>query len=325
MRIPSLLVAMCASLAIAGPLAAQAPSNFPTKPLKLVVPFAPGGTADSVARLVGSALADRVGQPVVVENKPGVGGVLAADFVAKAPGDGYTLLMGDVGPNAVAAGLFPNLPYDALKDFSPVALATTVPMLLMVSPKVPAADLSELLALGRATPGSLNFASAGAGGISHLVGEMLKIQSGVDMVHVPYKNGSQALIDLKSGEVQLMFATATTGLPQVKSGNTKPMAVASSKRLDYLPDVPTMAEAGLPGFVADSWSGILVPSSTPAAVVEYLGQALAEVLNQADVKESLTQRGFEVLAGSPAEFSDFLSREVAKWTGVIQAAGVKLE
>src|SRR5690606_17597232 len=171
-----------------------------------------------------------------------------------------------------------------------------------------------------ATPGSLNFASAGAGGISHLVGEMLKIQSGVDMVHVPYKNGSQALIDLKSGEVQLMFATATTGLPQVKSGNTKPMAVASSKRLDYLPDVPTMAEAGLPGFVADSWSGILVPSSTPAAVVEYLGQALAEVLNQADVKESLTQRGFEVLAGSPAEFSDFLSREVAKWTGVIQAA-----
>ncbi len=325
MRIPSLLVAMCASLAIAGPLAAQAPSNFPTKPLKLVVPFAPGGTADSVARLVGSALADRVGQPVVVENKPGVGGVLAADFVAKAPGDGYTLLMGDVGPNAVAAGLFPNLPYDALKDFSPVALATTVPMLLMVSPKVPAADLSELLALGRATPGSLNFASAGAGGISHLVGEMLKIQSGVDMVHVPYKNGSQALIDLKSGEVQLMFATATTGLPQVKSGNTKPMAVASSKRLDYLPDVPTMAEAGLPGFVADSWSGILVPSSTPAAIVEYLGKALAEVLNQADVKESLTQRGFEVLAGSPAEFSDFLSREVAKWTGVIQAAGVKLE
>ncbi|NLD55996.1 MAG: tripartite tricarboxylate transporter substrate binding protein [Burkholderiaceae bacterium] len=325
MRIPSLLVAICASLAIAGPLAAQAPSNFPTKPLKLVVPFAPGGTADSVARLVGSALADRVGQPVVVENKPGVGGVLAADFVAKAPGDGYTLLMGDVGPNAVAAGLFPNLPYDALKDFSPVALATTVPMLLMVSPKVPAADLSELLALGRATPGSLNFASAGAGGISHLVGEMLKIQSGVDMVHVPYKNGSQALIDLKSGEVQLMFATATTGLPQVKSGNTKPMAVASSKRLDYLPDVPTMAEAGLPGFVADSWSGILVPSSTPAAVVEYLGQVLAEVLNQADVKESLTQRGFEVLAGSPAEFSDFLSREVAKWTGVIQAAGVKLE
>lgn len=325
MRIPSLLVAMCASLAIAGPLAAQASSNFPTKPLKLVVPFAPGGTADSVARLVGSALADRVGQPVVVENKPGVGGVLAADFVAKAPGDGYTLLMGDVGPNAVAAGLFPNLPYDALKDFSPVALATTVPMLLMVSPKVPAADLSELLALGRATPGSLNFASAGAGGISHLVGEMLKIQSGVDMVHVPYKNGSQALIDLKSGEVQLMFATATTGLPQVKSGNTKPMAVASSKRLDYLPDVPTMAEAGLPGFVADSWSGILVPSSTPAAIVEYLGKALAEVLNQADVKESLTQRGFEVLAGSPAEFSDFLSREVAKWTGVIQAAGVKLE
>lgn len=324
-RSMSLLLGFAAAL-LAMPLAlAQTPVGYPVRPIKLIVPFAPGGTADNFARIVGGALSERVGQPVVVDNKPGVGGVLAADFVAKAPGDGYTLLVGDVGANAVAPGLFPKLPYDALKDFAPVILGTTVPMILIVGPKVPAGNLRELLALGKAKPGSLNFGSAGAGGISHLVGEMLKIQSGVDMVHIPYKGGSQSLAGMNSGDVQLMFVTGTTGAPQVKAGLVKAFAVAAPKRLPFLPDVPTMAEAGMAGFTADSWSGILAPASTPKPIVEYLGRELKAVLATPEVHERLTKMGFEVLGSSPAEFSVFLEREVRKWTDVIKTAGVKLE
>lgn len=296
---------------------------YPSRPIKLIVPFAPGGTADNFARIVGQALAERVGQPVIVDNKPGGGGVIAADFVAKAPGDGYTLLIGDVGANAVAPGLFPKLPYDALKDFAPITLGTTVPMVLIVHPSVPANNLRELLALAKAKSHTLNFGSAGSGGISHLAGEMMKIQAGVDIVHIPYKGGSQSLAGLTAGDTQLMFVTASSGLPYIKAGTVKALGVAAAKRAAFLPDVPTMAEGGLNGFVADSWSGVLAPASTPKPVVEYLGRELRAALIQPTAHKRLTEMGFEVLGASPAEFSRFLEQEVRKWAGVIKTAGVK--
>jgi tripartite-type tricarboxylate transporter receptor subunit TctC len=299
------------------------PADYPTRPLKLVVPFAPGGTADNFARIVGQALSERIGQPVVVDNKPGGGGVIAADFVAKAAGDGYTLLIADVGPNAVAPGLFPKLPYDALKDFAPVILGTTVPMVLIAHPALPAGNVRELIALAKSKPHTLNFGSAGSGGISHLAGEMMKIQAGVDIVHIPYKGGSQSLAGLTGGETQLMFVTGSSGLPQIRAGTVKALAVASSRRASFLPEVPTMAESGLSGFVADSWSGVLAPASTPKPVVDYLGRELRAAMGQPAVHARLTGMGFDVLATTPAEFSRFLESEVRKWTSVIKTAGVK--
>jgi tripartite-type tricarboxylate transporter receptor subunit TctC len=300
--------------------------TWPSRPIKLVVPFAPGGTADNFARIVGQALSERVGQPVIVDNKPGGGGVIAADFVAKAPADGYTLLVGDVGPNAVAPGLFPKLPYDALKDFAPVVLGTSVPMVLIAHPSLAAGNVRELVALARAKPHALNFGSAGAGGISHLAAEMLKIQTNLDIVHVPYKGGSQSLAGIAANDTQIMFVTGSSGLPQIKGGAVKALGVASAKRVAFLPDVPTLAEsglAGLNGFVADSWSGVLAPAATPRPVVEYLGRELVAALQTPTVNQRLTGMGFEVLAQGPASFSRFLEAEVRKWTAVIHTAGVK--
>jgi len=325
-RLPFICALLAAAATLAQPLPAAAqpaPAGYPAKPIKLVVPFAPGGTADNFARIVGQALSERISQPVVVDNKPGGGGVIAADFVAKAPGDGYTLLVADVGPNAVASGLFPRLPYDALKDFAPVSLGTTVPMVLIAHPSLPAANVRELLALARAKPNSLNFGSAGAGGISHLAGEMLKIQASLDIVHVPYKGGAQSLAGLTSNDTQIMFVTGSSGLPQIKAGTVKALGVASAKRVPFLPDVPTMAESGINGFIADSWSGVLAPASTPKPIVDYLGREFNAALQTPAIHQRLTGMGFDVLAAGPAEFSRFLEAEVRKWTGVIRTAGVK--
>ncbi len=309
------------------PVAAQddKPAGYPSRAVRLVVPFAPGGTADNFARIVGNGLAERIGQPVVVENRPGAGGTIAADSVARAAADGYTLLVADVGPNAVAAGLFRKLPYDAVKDFAPVVLGTTVPMLLIANPGLPAQDLASVLATARSKPGSLNFGSAGAGGISHLAGEMMKIQGKLDMVHVPYKGGAQSLAGILGGETQLMFVTASSGLPQVKAGKVKAIAVASRTRLDFLPDTQTMAEGGMPDFIADSWSGIMAPAATPRPVVDYLARELQQVLKSPAVNRQLVDRGFEVLAIGPDEFGRFVADEVRKWTQVIEAAGIQPE
>jgi tripartite-type tricarboxylate transporter receptor subunit TctC len=258
-----------------------------------------------------------------VDNKPGAGGMIAADFVAKAPGDGYTLLVADIGPNAVAAGLFPNLPYDPIKDFAPVVLGTSVPMVLIANPSLPAKDLRELLALAKAKPGTLNFGSAGAGGISHLAGEMMKIQAQLDMTHVPYKGGSQSLAGILSNETQLMFVTGSSGLPLIQAGKVKAIAVASRQRLPTLPDTPTMAESGVDDFVADSWSGVMAPAATPRPVVDYLARELRAVLLTPAVNKQLTGRGFDVPALGPDAFGRFVEQEVRKWSTVIKTAGVK--
>ncbi len=302
---------------------AQRPDGYPSKTIRLVVPFAPGGTADSFARILGQGLSERVGQSVIVDNKPGAGGMIAADFVAKAPGDGYTLLVADVGPNAVAAGLFPQLPYDPVKDFAPVVLGTSVPMVLIANPSLPARNLNELLALAKAKPGALNFGSAGAGGISHLAGEMMKIHAKLDMTHIPYKGGSQSLAGILSNETQLMFVTGSSGLPHIKSGKVKAISVASRQRLATLPDTPTMAEGGIDNFIADSWSGVMAPAATPRPVVDFLAHELRAVLLEPAVNKQLSDRGFEVPALGPDAFGRFVADEVRKWSDVIKAAGVK--
>jgi tripartite-type tricarboxylate transporter receptor subunit TctC len=302
---------------------AQPVGTYPARAIRLVVPFAPGGTADVFARIVGQALSERIGQPVVVDNRAGGGGVIAADFVAKAAPDGYTLLVADVGPNAVASGLFPKLPYDPVKDFAPVILGTTVPMVLIAHPALPANTLREVLALARARPSTLNFGSAGAGGISHLAGEMMKIQAGLDMTHVPYKGGSQSLTAIMSNETQLMFVTASSGLPQIKAGKVKAIAVAARSRLAFLPETQTMAEGGLNNFIADSWSGIVAPAGTPRAVVDFLARELRAVLLSPTVNKLLVERGFDVLAIAPDEFGRIIEQEVRKWSVVIRTAGVK--
>jgi len=257
-----------------------------------------------------------------VENKPGAGGTIAANTVAKAKPDGYTLMVADVGPNAVAAGLFAELPYDALNDFAPVTLGTTVPMVLIAHPDLAAQTLPDFLALARAAPGTLNFGSAGAGGISHLAGEMMNVQAKLDLVHVPYKGGGQSLAGLTGGQTQVMFVTGSSGLPLIKAERVKAIAVASNQRFPFLPDVPTMAEGGMNGFIADSWSGILAPAGTPPAIVEKLSKEFRAALNAPSVHARLTDMGFQVIASTPEEFSRFLSDEVAKWSKVIKLAGV---
>lgn len=309
----------CALLA---PLAAVA-ADYPNRAIRLVVPFAPGGAADGFARSISQPLAARLGQPVVVENRAGAGGTVAADHVARAAADGYTLLIADIGPNAVAAGLFPQLSYDAARDFAPITLGTRVPMILMVHPGVPARDLRELIADIRQHPGRYNFGSAGSGGISHLTGEMLRIRAGLDMVHVPYKGGGNALAGILGGDVQMMFATASTGLGPVRSGKARAYAVAAAQRTPLLPDVPTMKEQGVDDFVALSWSGVMAPAGTPAAIVERLATEIRAVLASPEVNAQLVQRGFEVVGSSPQEFAAFLQDEIRQWTQVIRAANVK--
>ena len=299
--------------------------GYPVKPVKLIVPFAPGGAADNFARVVGQALSDRLGQPVVIDNKPGAGGTLAADLVAKSAPDGYTLLIGDIGANAIAQGLYPKLPYHALRDFAPITLGVTAPMVLVVNPGVTAGNLRELNAAIKSKPGTFNYASAGIGGISHLAAEMYKYQAGLDIVHVPYKGGGQVVSATVAGDTQLIFTTVSTANQFIRSGKVKAIAVASAKRATSLPDTPTMVESGMAGFVADSWSGVLAPAATPKAIVEQLGRELKAVLSVPATRDRLTQMGFEVVASSPAEFQRFIEDEVTKWASVVQAAKIRAE
>ena len=311
-----------ALVAYAHPAQAQ---TYPSKAVKFIVPFATGGASDSLARVVGQKLSERLGQPVIVENRPGAGGVLAADFVAKAAPDGYTLLIGDIGANAIAASLFPKLPYDPLKDFAPINLAINLPIVLIVHPSVKATNLNEILAIARADPGKLNYASAGNGGISHLAGEMLRDMAGINITHVPYKGGAPGLADTIGGATQMMFVSVPTAQPHLRAGKVRAIAVTGSRRAQALPDIPTMAEAGLPGYSSDSWGGMLAPAKTPREIVERLDREISEVLRIPETRERLTQMGFEIVGAGPAEFQKFLQSEVAKWAKVVRSAGVKPE
>lgn len=310
--------------AAAVPLGAAQAAGFPAKPIRIVVPNAPGGAADITARAVGEHMARTLGQPVIVDNKPGAGANIGSEIVAKAPKDGYTLLVGTV-QQIVNPFLFASLPYDPAKDFAPVSLMTKAHIVLVVNPETPARTLQELLALAKRTSGGLAWASAGNGSTSHLALELLKAQAGIDATHVPYKGTQPALTDVLGGRVPVMFDGVITSLPHVKSGKLRPLAVASLTRSPLLPDVPTMTEAGLPGFEAVGLATVLAPAGTPQPIVDRLSREIAAILTAPDVRDALVAMGLEVVASTPAQFAAYNEAESRKWGKIIRDAKIQAE
>ena len=299
--------------------------TYPSKPLRFVVPFAAGGGSDLVARAVSAKLTEALGQTVVVDNRAGAAGTIGTDIVAKSPPDGHTLLLGSSGPLAINPSLYAKLPYDAARDFSPVALVTVMPFLLVVHPALPVRSLKEFIALAKARPNQLNYGSPGSGSTTHLANELLKSMTGIAIVHVPYKGVAPAATDLISGQVQMMSGDLSTLMPHVRSKRMRALAVTSAKRSSLLPDIPTVEEAGVPGYDASGWFGVLVPAATPPAIVERLNAAVGKGLAAADSRERLAALGGEVGGGTPEQFAAHIRGEAAKWSKLIRTLGIKGE
>jgi len=295
------------------------------KSVRFVVGFTPGGPSDILARALAAKLSEARGQPVLVENRPGAGGNLAAEVVAKSAPDGNTWLLGNNSILATNAALYGHLPFDPVKDFAPVALVAVQPNILVVHPSVPATTVTELIAYAKAHAGRLNYASSGAGAAAHLSGELFKAMTGVDMVHVPYKGAQPALTDVIAGQCQLMFATSASVLPYVKAGRLRALAVTTAQRSRSLPELPTVAEAGVPGFESITWHGVVVPSATPAPIVERLNRDINAALRDAELRARLEGLGAEIAGGTPQEFAAYIAREIPKWTKVVRDSGAKAE
>jgi tripartite-type tricarboxylate transporter receptor subunit TctC len=316
--------------AVAALLASLAPAiataqPWPSKPLKLVVPFTAGGSTDTVARLMGEKLTTRLGQPVIVENKAGAGGAIGSDFVAKSSADGYTLLVGTSSTMAIAPHVYAKLPYEPTRDFAPVVLLGTADIMIVVNSNVPVRTVRELLAYAKANPGKLTFASGGNGSISHLLGEYFNSMAGVSMLHVPYKGDAQMVTDLIGGQVNLAFGTAVAFLPHVKSGKVVALAVTNPKRSTTQTQLPTVSEAGVPGYEAVQWFGIAVPSGTPKEITQRLNNEIRAILAMTEVRARFTELGFDVVGDTPEEFAEFLRAENAKWKKIVAIAGTKLD
>jgi tripartite-type tricarboxylate transporter receptor subunit TctC len=297
--------------------------QYPTKPIRFIVPFAPGGSTDLLARMLAQRLPEPLGQPVVVDNRGGAGGVIGAELAARAPADGYTLMLGSPGPLTINPNLQAKLPYDSLRDFSPVTLATISPFVLVVHPSVAAASVKELLALARAKPGQLNYGSAGNGAVNHFSAEQFKALARVDLVHVPYKGAGPAVLDLVGGRLHLMFENLPTVLAHVRSGKLRMLAVGTKARSALVPDSPTIAEAGVPGYESSTAFGVLVPARTPAAVVTRLNQETMKLLRGAEMKERLLAQGLEPVGSTPAEYAAHLKEELARYGRIAKAAGIR--
>jgi tripartite-type tricarboxylate transporter receptor subunit TctC len=317
------LKCLFAALVVMAPAAAVA-QGFPNKPIKLIVPFPPGGPNDIIARVVGQKMSEILGQPVLIDNRGGAGGVLGTDAVAKASPDGYTIAITSAGALAISTSMQQKLPYDSLKDLKPVTLVATVPELLVVATSVPAKSMSELIALAKAKPGQLNFASSGPGSMPHLAGELLKISAKINIVHVPYRGAAPAVNDLLGQQVQMVFLDLPVLLPQVKTGKLRPIAVGSKTRVPTLPDVPTTAEVGLPEVRAENWYGMVAPAATPPDVVAKLNKAAVEAMKDHAVQEKLSSQGATLVGDTPDAFAAFIRSEIDKWSGVAKAAGIKI-
>ncbi len=315
------------AIAVAMLLAAGASfaQNFPNRPIRLVVPFPAGSPSDVLGRLVGQRYSEVLGQPVVIDNRPGAAGVIGADTVAKAAPDGYTLLMGGTGALAINPGLRTRMPYDSIRDFAPVSLFASIPFLLVVSPVVPATTVKELVAVARVKPRQLNYASSGIGSPTQLAAELFKSLTGVDMVHVAYKGTGPATLDLISGQTHVMFSGITVLMPQVKAGRLRALAVASATRSTLFPQLPTVIESGIPGFTADTWTGVLAPRGTPAAIVARLHGEVVKMVRDPEMKERLFSLGAEPIGNQPEEFRAYIRDEISKWTRVIKTVGIKEE
>ena len=321
-RIFAALLALPLGLSLAPGSLAQ---TYPTRPVTLVVAFTPAGPSDVLARVLGRKLEEVLKQPFVIVNRPGAGGNLGAEIVATAPPDGYTLLMGNNSILATNASLYKSLPYDPVKDFKPISLIGEQANILVVNPKVPARSVAELIALAKAEPGKLNYASSGVGTAAHLAGALFKAQADIDIVHVAYKGAAPALQDLVAGQVQMMFATAASVIGFINSGLVRPLAVTTLKRTAVLPDLPTVAEAGLPGFEATTWHGLVAPAATPPAVIARLHDATVAALHDPALAKSLADLGVDISSSTPEEFARYITAEIPKWTAVVKASGATLD
>ncbi|MGV3572388.1 MAG: tripartite tricarboxylate transporter substrate binding protein [Ramlibacter sp.] len=310
-----------AALLAAAPFAASAQAPYPSKPINLVVPFSAGGTTDILARIVGEALKKELGQPVVIDNRAGAGGNIGGALAAKAAPDGYTLFMGTVGTHAINASLYKKMPFDPTKDFAPLTRVAMVPNLLVAHPSRPYKNVKELIAYAKANPGKVNFGSSGSGSSIHLSGELFNALAKVDMIHIPYKGSAPAVTDLVGGQIDLMFDNMPSAIQHVRSGRLRPLAVTTAKRSPELPDVPTIAEAGVPGYEATSWFGMFTTAGTPAPVVARLNAALVKVLADPEVKKKFAEQGAEAIGEKPEQFAEFIRKESAKWSQVVKASG----
>ena len=321
----SRLVLSTAILSLALFAGAANAQTYPAKPIRLIVPFPPGGGTDIAARTIANKLSDSVKWTFVVENKPGAGGNLGVEQAVKSPADGYTLVIGQTSNLAINPTLYVKLPYDPLKDLSPVALIVSAPVVLVVALNSRYASLGDLLAAAKADPGAVTFASPGNGTVSHLSGELLQRAAGVKLTHVPYKGASQALTDTLGGQVQSFMSSVPSALSQIKGGRLRAIAVTSAKRAPELPEVPTIAESGYKGFEASTWYGLLAPAGTPAAVVARLNAEVNRALGTPEVRQRLAAEGGEILGGSPEQFASFLRAEHAKWGRVVKESGARAE
>jgi len=316
------LLWLCWSLLAVAPAAGA--QDWPTRPIRMVVPYPPGGPTDIVARVVGQKLSERLGQTVVVDNRPGAGGNIGADAVAKSAPDGYTMLVATTA-HAINMTLFSKPGYNTRTDFAPVSMLTSGPLVLVTAPSTPAGSVAELIAMARANPGKVTFASSGNGQSTHLAAELFDSMAGVRMTHVPYKGSAPALTDVMAGQATVMFDTMLSAMPFVRDGKLRALAITGATRSPAAPDVPTMAQAGLPGYEATAWNALLVPAGTPAAVQSRLSEALKAVLNQDDVRARFASQGFAATWTSPADTGQFIAREIDKWGKVVKASGATID
>jgi tripartite-type tricarboxylate transporter receptor subunit TctC len=297
--------------------------DFPAKPIKFVVGFAPGGSADVMARILGQALSERIGQPVITDNRPGAAGTIGGDIVARAPPDGYTLLVGSVSNVVISATTMSVVPYVATTAFAPVVLTATIPLVLVVNPSLPVSSIDELVKYAKANPNKLSFASGGQGVSNHLAGELFNRMADVAITHVPYKGDGPGVASVVAGETQMMFATISTATPQVQSGRLKALGVTTAKRATAMKELPTIAEAGLPGYEVNVWNGVLAPAATPPAIVRKLNQEIVKVLDLPEVRHRLEELGFEIVASTPEALGEIIRADLQKWPKIAKEAGAR--
>ncbi len=315
---------LATALATAGPRIAHAADAWPVKPIQLLIPYPPGGSADLLARPLSAKLQERLGQPIVLDYRPGAGGTIASQTLARSKPDGYTLIM-VLAAHAINPSLYPKLPYDTRKDFAPVSLVANLPLILASSQSLQARNVAELIAQARATPGKITFGSAGNGNTGHLAGELFDSMTGVKMTHVPYKGSAQVVNAMLAGDIQLTFDSISTSMPQIRAGKMRALAVTSAKRAAMAPDVPTLAEAGVPGFDINGWYAILAPAGTPRDVVDKLSSEIAAVLAQPDLRAQIAANGYEPVGSTPSALGAHIEAELVRWNKVVTGAGVKLE